>query len=149
MIAIDASLLDILPALVGGLAPQRDPSIDASAFADPGVANVATAGATTLFIDPTSGQFAYVAVVRLIGGAISDGQFRAWRDSFDAGACSQAGGVSGHAQASIGGRQTYIGTCAGGVRTYHTLVPERGLLVSISSLGDRRLGEQVLAGLRP
>lgn len=148
-IPIDPTLLEVLPATVGGLDRQRDPSIDASAFADPDVANVATAGATALYIDPSSGEFAYVAVVRLKPGGISDAQFRAWRDSFDSGACSQAGGVSGHAEATIGGRLTYIGTCAGGVTTYHTLIADPALLVSASSVGEHRLGEQVIADLAP
>ena len=86
---------------------------------------------------------------RLRSGGISDAQFRAWRDTFDAGACPQAGGVSGHAEATIGGRTSYIGTCAGGLTTYHTLIAGAGLLVSVSSVGEHRLGEQVIAGLRP
>jgi hypothetical protein len=102
---------------------------------------------TALYIDPPSGQFAYAAVVRLATGDLTDAQFRDWRDTFDAGACAQAGGVGGHAEATIGGHDTYIGTCTGGLTTYHTILESRGLLVSISAVGDRRLGEKLVSAL--
>jgi hypothetical protein len=35
------------------------------------------------------------------------------------------------------------------VRTYHVRIDGTGLLISVSDLGDLRLGEQVLGGLRP
>jgi hypothetical protein len=64
--------------------------------------------------------------------------------------CAQAGGVVGKAEAEIADRLTHIGTCAGGVRTYHVHVEAAGddLIISVQSLGDQRLGEQVIAGLR-
>ena len=100
-------------------------------------------------IDPASGDFAYGSVIVLRPGVFDDAYFRSWRDSFDEGACSQAGGVAGHAQATIGGRTTYLGTCAGGVTTYHVRLDDLDAIVSVSSLGDSRLGEQLVAGLRP
>ncbi len=146
-IAIDPALLDVLPAQVDGLDRQHDAEIDAGAFADPTVAGIATGGATGLYIDPAGGQFAYAAVIRLATGGLTDAQFRAWRDTFDAGACAQAGGVSGHAQAKLGAHDTYIGTCAGGLDTYHTILADRGLLISVSATSDRRLGEKLVAAL--
>ena len=50
---------------------------------------------------------------------------------------------------SIDGRTVYIATCAGGLRTYHAYLPERGVIVSLLSVGERRFGEQLMAGLRP
>lgn len=146
-IAIDPALLQVLPARLDGLDRQRDASIDAGAFADPTLPGIATAGATALYIDPSAVQFAYVAVVRLAAGGLTDAQFRAWRDTFDKGACAQAGGVVGNAQATIGGHVTYIGSCTGGLKTYHTILAGPGLLVSVSSVGDRRLGEQLVSAL--
>jgi hypothetical protein len=34
------------------------------------------------------------------------------------------------------------------VRIYHVRLDQQGLLISISSLGDERYGEQVIEGLR-
>ena len=146
-IAIDPSLLAVLPAQLDGLDRQHDPSIDPGAFSDPSLPGIATGGVTALYIDPPTGQFAYAAVVRLATGHLTDAQFRDWRDTFDAGACAQAGGVGGHAESTIGGHDTFIGTCAGGLTTYHTILPSKGLLVSISAVGDRRLGEKLVAAL--
>jgi hypothetical protein len=144
----DPALIAALPPVVAGLAAQPDPARDAELVGAAELAKVASGLATALYIDPTLGDFAYATVVRLRDGGLDEATFADWRASFDEGACSQAGGVDGHAEAVIGGRRTFIGTCAGGVRTYHTLV-EGGLLVSVSSLGDAMLGEQVIAGLRP
>jgi hypothetical protein len=33
------------------------------------------------------------------------------------------------------------------VRTYHVAFPDDGVVVSVSALGERRLGEQLIAGL--
>lgn len=146
-IPVDVALLDVLPSKVDGLDRLHDPTIDAGAFTDPSLPGIATGGATALYIDPPTGQFAYAAVIRLTAGGLSDAQFRAWRDTFNVGACAQAGGVGGHAQATLGGHVTYIGTCTGGLTTYHTILAGRGLLVSVSSVGDRRLGEKLVAAL--
>ena len=75
--------------------------------------------------------------------------FRDWRDTYNEGACGQAGGVAGNAQADLGGRTVYIATCAGGLRVYHAYLPERGVIVSLLSVGERRFGEQLMGGLRP
>jgi hypothetical protein len=48
----------------------------------------------------------------------------------------------------IAGRQTFIGTCAGGVRTYHVYLPTRNVVVSMQGSGDGRFGERVVEGLR-
>ena len=48
----------------------------------------------------------------------------------------------------MGGQDTQIATCAGGVHTYHVHLSKRDLIVSISSVGEKRYGEQVIVGLR-
>ncbi len=91
---------------------------------------------------------AVVSVVQLRPGVFDDAFFRDWRDSYDAAACDAAGGVAGNAQAEIDGRDIYIGTCAAGAHTYHAYLEDASVVVSVTSVGDLRLGEQIMAGLR-
>ncbi len=113
--------------------PEFDRNVEAAAFA------VVVDGA-----DLASG-----VVARLRPGLYSDALFRDWRDSYDAGACAQAGGVVGNAEAELGGRTVHITRCAGGLLVYHVYLPERDAIVSLFSLGDRRFGEHLVGGLRP
>ena len=146
-VPVDPSLLAVLPATVRGLTVGPVP--DPTGLTDPTlVANVARI-AEAFAIDPASGDFAYASVIALRPGVFSDAFFRSWRDSFDTGACSGAGGVVGHAEAQIGGRTTFIGRCAGGLLTYHVRLNGRDAIVSVSSLGQAHLGEELIAGLRP
>jgi hypothetical protein len=147
-VVIDPSLLEILPAAVDGEEVARNPDGEAAALGDLLLAQVGEAAAAGLAVDPASGDFVYVVVVRLLPGAMDDGAFRDWRDSFDEGACSQAGGVATHGETGIGGRTVYIGTCAGGLLTYHVWLEDRGVLISASAVGERRLGELLVANLR-
>ena len=149
-VVIDSSLLEVLPPEVDGLPIVESPEAEAEALTDPELAEVAEAIAAGFAIDPATNDFVYAAVIRLREGVMGDERFRDWRDSYDEGACSQAGGVVGHAQAEIDGRTVYIGTCDGGVRTYHVWLTEQNLLVSASAVGEeRRLGERVVEDLRP
>lgn len=148
-VPVDPSLLAFLPATLGGLARQADPQVDAGLATSPGLANVARSFATAVYIDPATGDFAYASVVRLRTGTIDEATYRDWRDTFDAGACEQAGGVARRAETEVNGRQTFVATCAEGVRTYHVVLVAPGLLVSVSSLGQRLLGEQLITGLAP
>lgn len=148
LVAVDPALLRLLPASVEGIDLVESPDAEADAIDDPVVPTVGTAVAGAFAADVDSGDFVYALVVRLRPGAMNDALFRSWRDTFDEGACSQAGGVTGHAEADIGGRKTYIGSCAGGLHTYHVWLPTQQRLVSMSALGERRFGEQVLRNLR-
>jgi hypothetical protein len=147
-IVIDSRLLLILPATVDGLAVTENPDGETSSLTDPQLDTVASSIAAGLAVDPPTGEFVYATVVRLLPGAMDDGVFRDWRDSYDEGACSQASGVAGNAEAQIGGRTVYIGTCTGGVRTYHVWLEAQEILVSASAVGDRRLGEILMNSLR-
>ena len=144
---IDPTLLEILPATVAGLPVTAVP--DPSGTDDPGLIDSVERMAQALVVDPASDAFTFASVIVPRPGVFDDEFFRSWRDSFDEGACSQAGGVTGHAQATIGGRTTYIGSCEGGVLTYHVRLEDRDAIVSVSALGESRLGEQLVAGLRP
>jgi hypothetical protein len=146
-IVVDPSLVEILPATLAGLDRQVDSTVDAEAFADPSLARIASAAASALYVDPASGDFAYATIIRLREPAIDETSFRAYRDSFDKGACSQAGGVTGNAEAQLGGRTTHIGACGGGVFTYHAFLAADRSILSISSAGAKRLGEQLAAAV--
>jgi len=148
-VPFDESLLALLPERVGGIALTSDPDTGATLGSDPDLVGVAAELAYAVAVDPATDDFALVAVVRFEPDVVDEAFFRDWRDSFDEGACSQAGGVQGHAEAEIGGRRTFIGSCAGGLLTYHVLLEGERVIVSVSSLGEDRLGEEVVRGLRP
>lgn len=148
-VAIDPALLGILPARVDGIEVVESPEAEIAALAGPELAAVGSAMAAGIAVDTTTGQFVYAVVIRLEPGAMDDAVFRDWRDSYNEGACSQAAGVVGTAEAQIGGRTVYIGTCNGGVRTYHVWLVEQSILISASAVGDRRLGELLMENLRP
>ena len=146
-LVLDETLLSILPADVDGVPVTQEPDSFAQAAADPDFATNVGSAAFGIAVDGS--DLASGVVAHLRPGRYSDGLFRDWRDTYDAGACAQAGGVAGNAQAEIGGRTVYITTCGGGLRTYHAYVPERDVIVSVFSLGDRHFGEQLMGGLRP
>jgi hypothetical protein len=146
-VPVDLALLSILPLSVAGFPLQPIP--DPTGLDDPALVASLDRLAQAYAVDPAGSGFAYASVVVLRPGVFSEAFFRSWRDSFDEGACSQAGGVAGHAEAQIGGRTTYIGNCAGGLLTYHVRLESLNAIVSVSSLGTAHLGEQLLAELRP
>lgn len=142
---VDGSLLDVLPPDVAGSPLQIDGETAAGIAADPALAADIDALAVGLYAGEA--DYAVVTVTRLRPGVVSEPYFRDWRDTFDAGVCAQAGGVDGHAEAVIGGRTIFIGTCVGGVRTYHVRLTDPDRLVSLQALGETRYGELILAGL--
>jgi hypothetical protein len=150
-IQVDPGLMTYVPTSVDGVPVTFDPETSATnASADPGLARDLVAIAVALAIVPGSSaadDLAVVSVVRLRDPARDDNWFRDWRDTYDQAACAPAGGVVGNAEAQIGGGTVYIGSCAQGVRTYHTRLAAAGIVVSITALGSRRLGEKVMAGL--
>lgn len=148
-VVADETLLDILPAAVDGLALVPIPEAVPEAAADPAVVAVVDRMAFAVAVDPTSGDQVVALVAHLRAGHLDAADYRAWRDSFDRGVCERAGGISGHAELSLGGRSAEVGLCAAGVRTYHVLLPDRSLVVSVQALGERRLGEALVAAIRP
>ena len=151
VVDVDQDLLDLLPVAVGGIAITSDPVTAASIATDPALAANASAIAVGIAVAPgASGadDLAVASAVELRPGVYSDAFFRDWRDSYDSAACETAGGVSGNAEADIGGHHAYIGTCTGGAHTYHVYLEKDDVIVSVTSVGELRLGEQVIAGLR-
>lgn len=147
-VVMDPALLGVLPAAIGAARVEIEPGSFGEAVRDPSfVANVDRA-AFAIVVE--GGDLASGVVAHLRGDVYSEAFFRDWRDSFDEGACAQAGGVSARAEVEIAdGRTMYVTTCAGGLRVYHAYVPEREVVVSVFSMGERRFGEQLMNGLRP
>jgi hypothetical protein len=148
-VVIDPALLLVLPARVGGLPVDESPEGDESAQTEPALAKLATSAVGAVAVDTGTTDLVYALVVKLRPGALTDSRFRDWRDSYDEGTCGGASAVVGHAETLIAGRNVFIGTCSGGLRTYHVWIKEADLLISVSSLGPRKLGELLLAELKP
>ena len=149
--AVDEALLDVLPVAIDGIERQGDAETAAEIAGSEDIGLLAEAVAVALYVGPpTEGaetEYAVVTVTRLRDRLLDESFHRDWRDSFDAAVCAQAGGVAGNAEAEIEGRQTFIGTCSGGVRTYHVALEDDRTLVSLQTLGEGRLGERIVAGL--
>ena len=150
-VLVDESLIDYLPVEVAGIALTSDPATAGTIAADPDLAASASSIAVALAIAPGASvgdDVAVVSVVKLKPGVFDAEFFRSWRDSYDKAACEAAGGTAGNAHAVIGGKETDIGTCAAGAHTYHVYLEASNVIVSVTSVGDLRLGEQIVAGLR-
>ncbi len=150
-VVVDPSLLEVLPSDIDGvpLTPDLDSAAEIAADASiaPFVSAIALAVAFGPLPSDDAGDYVVVNVAKLRPGMFGDLFFRGWRDTFDAAVCEQAGGVDGHAETEIAGHRTFIGTCAGGLRTYHVYLPSRDVIVSMQSVGEGRFGERVVAGL--
>jgi hypothetical protein len=149
VVGVDGGLLDVLPAQVGSAVLTEDAEtaagIATDVSGDPDLAADLADLAVGLYASQT--DYAVVTVTRLRDGVFDEDWFRDWRDSFDDAVCSQAGGIDGHAEAPIDGRTAYIGTCTGGVRTYHVRLSDPDRIVSLQALGEARYGELILGGL--
>ena len=64
-------------------------------------------------------------------------------------ACARAGGIDRHSETTIGTNDVFIGACTGGAFTYHTRLPARGIVVSITAAGPARLGERIAGDVGP
>jgi hypothetical protein len=148
-VAVDPSLLSILPPDVAGAPMQPAPDTAAQIASDPRLASEVEAVAVALAVSAGSSaaeDLVIASVVRLQPDVFNETFFRGWRDSYDAAACEPAGGVRGNAESEIDGRQVFIGSCNSGVLTYHLRYGE-DVIVSLTSVGERRFGEQVVQNL--
>jgi hypothetical protein len=146
-VGIDTGLLRLLPETVDGHPVEESAEAAIAAVSDPALGVSADSIAVGAVFDPASESFAVASVVRLKPGVYDEEFFRDWRDSFDEGVCAQAGGVEGNAEAEIDGRTVYIGTCAGGVHTYHVYLEDSDTVISVNALGEARLGERMMETL--
>jgi hypothetical protein len=147
-VVLDETLLDVLPDVVGGSEITEAPDEAAIALSAPALRSVAMALDAGVAVDIVRGNLVYALVVRLKPGTFGDAIFRQWRDSFTLGACAASGGPIGEAEATIDGRTVYITSCTGGLRTYHVWLREQDVVISASSIGEARFGEQLMDNLR-
>jgi hypothetical protein len=146
-VAEDEGLLAVLPEDVAGTPVEREALAFQEASGQPDFA--ASIGSAAFFVAPGPGDLVSGLVAKPRDGVYSEAWYRDWRETYDEGACAQANGIGGRAEASIGGRAVSITTCAGGMRVYHAWVEEQGVVVSLIAIGENRWGEQVMASLRP
>jgi len=145
---IDRTLLAYLPKAVDGTTLEEDPNEAAVAVSGASLTRVATAVDVGVALDVSSANLVTAHVVRLREGGFDDAAYRDWRDTFDEGACAASGGVQGHAETTIAGRNVYVTTCAADLRTYHVWIEDKHLLISAASIGDGNFGELLMNGLR-
>lgn len=151
-VAADPDLLEVLPRTTDRLTRTYDAETTRRVAGDPSLAEDAVGLAMALYTssgEPSASgrDIAIASVVELRDPTADDEWFRRWRDSYDLAACASAGGVARHAEAEIGGRVVFIGSCAGGAFTHHTRLRDGALVVSVTSVGPGRPGETVMAGL--
>jgi hypothetical protein len=144
----DPELLGVLPEAVEGAPVAIESIAFQEALADPGFASAVESAAFAVVVDAS--DLASAVVAKPHPGTFSDGWYADWRATYDRGACSQAGGLAATTETELAdGRVLYIGTCSGGLHTYHTWLPGPGVVISAFGLGERRFGEQLMAGVRP
>jgi hypothetical protein len=148
----DPSLLDLVPAAEAGATLTYDPDTTASVAADPTLAKslnyLAIGLARPIGAAPGAPDFAIVNVgFPRDENAVNDRWFRDWRDSYDKSACAQAGGVARHSQTDVSGVTVFIGACANGAFTYHALIADGGIVLSITSIGPADLGRSIVEHL--
>jgi hypothetical protein len=146
-VVVDLTLLDHLPATVDGLPVESDTETSASIASSPSLASDASAIAIARVVSAESDDLAIVSIVRLRAGPFDEASYLEWRATYDRAACEPAGGLAATDEQQVGGRQVFVGACNGGAQTYHIALTE-DILVSITAIGERHLGELLVAALR-
>jgi hypothetical protein len=141
-------LLEALPEEIDGIRLVPTPDAADIVIGDPALASWIGSVAYAVALDPASGDTAIAAVVGVRPGQFSELAFRAYRDSFDPATCERAGGKAGNAQTVLAGRIVEIATCVDGVTIYHVHLADPDRIVSVTSVGDGRLGERIVRALR-
>ena len=117
-IVVDPTLLAHLPPDIAGIPRTSDPETAAEIAGQPLLDAILSGLAVAIY--PADPDYAVATVARLRPDAFDDARFRSWRDTFDEGVCSGAGGVAaGHSELELGGRQVFRSACNGGVAIYH------------------------------
>jgi hypothetical protein len=148
----DPSLLDLVPASEAGATLTYDPETTASVASDPTLAkninSLAIGLARPVGAAPDSPDFAIVSVAfPRDETAVNEKWFRDWRDSYDTPACAQAGGVVRHSDTEVAGVTVFTAACANGAFTYHALIADGGIVLSITSIGPADLGRTIVEHL--
>jgi hypothetical protein len=147
-VILDSTLLEILPATIGGIAVTEETSEAAQALTDPALPKIASAMDAGVAVDIPNGNLVHAWVVKLRPDRFTDSIYRQWRDSYDEGACAAAGGVEGTAEATIDDRTVYVTTCTQGLRAYHLWLADAAILISASAIGGGNFGEILMDNLR-
>jgi hypothetical protein len=147
-VTIDPSLLAILPRTVDSIAVIEDDDGDDQIRGDDVLPTFASAGVSAVAADASTSNLAFGYVVKLRPNAFSDAIYQDWRETFDAGACTDENQVAGTASATVDGNTVYIGTCANGLHTYHVWLKDRNTLISLWSTGEKKFGLVMLGTLR-
>jgi hypothetical protein len=147
-VAADPGLLDLVPAAQAGAGLTYDAATTASVGADPSLAAdisyLAIGLARPLGAAASDPDFAIVNVARPRDQvAITADWFRDWRDTYDAAACAQAGGVARRSETKVDTLTVFTAGCAGGAFTYHALIGDGGIVLSITSIGPGDLGRKI------
>ena len=145
-VLLDPTVLDVLPQAIDGVPVHEDADEAAKLLSTLDLGKVAEAADSAVAVDGSNLVVAWV--VRLRPDRFGDAAFQQWRDSYDQGACTAAGGVRGRAEAELGGRNTYVTSCVASLRTYHVWLPAQRVLISASSVGESRFGEKLMSTLR-
>ena len=147
-VTLDPTVLAFLPDSVNGIPVTESIDEATQALDDPSLPRIATSMDAGVAVDAGSGNLVYAWVLRLRPDKFTDDIYRQWRDSYDEGACSGAGGVTGNAEATIDDRTVYITSCVQGLRAYHVWLKEQAILISASAIGDGKFGELLMDNLR-
>ncbi len=145
-VTLDPALMAILPTSVGGVPVNQEPESFGEAVKDPSF--VASIDRAVFPIAVSGGDLASGVIAHVRPGVYSDKMFADWRSSYDDGACAQSSGVAAHAEQTLAGRTTYVTTCGGGLRVYHTHLASQGVIVSLFSTGVQDFGAQLMGGIR-
>jgi hypothetical protein len=145
-IVVDPTLLEHLPPDIAGIPRTPDPETAAEIARQP-LLDAYVSG-LSVAIYPADPDYAVATVARLHPEVFDETWFRGWRDTFDEGVCAPAGGVApGHSEVDLGGRHVFRSGCNGGVRIYHTWLPDSNAIVSIQGVGPLDVGRSVVSGL--
>lgn len=146
-LAVDGTLLGVLPARVGDVEMTPDPENAAQLIGDPTLGTTASGLAVARY---TQGdEIMVVSVVQLRPGIFTEGFYDGWRADYDASACAPAGGATGAETVQlIGTHPIHVGTCANGASTFHASL-DGDVLVSAIAVGKGSLARGVMDGLRP
>ena len=97
---------------------------------------------------PASDDLAVASIVRLRSGPFDDASFGRWRATRTTGRrASRPAAWRRPSEQQIGGRRVFVAACNGGAQTYHVALGD-DVLVSITAIGERHLGDLLVAGLR-
>jgi len=147
-VTLDPTVLAFLPDSVNGIKVTESVDEATQALSDESLSKIASSLDAAVAVDTATGNLVYAWVVRLLPDKFNDDIFRQWRDSYDEGVCSGAGGVTGNAEATIGNRTVFITSCVQALRAYHVWLRDQGILISASATGDARFGELLMDNLR-